>query len=71
MAAARRRERELQARAGASQVDDAAAARGALTAGICAPLSAEIVAPSERALGFTRTFLVSDPDGHVLEIVEP
>jgi hypothetical protein len=34
-------------------------------------LSPSVVAPVEPALGFARGFLLRDPDGHALQVVQP
>jgi hypothetical protein len=34
-------------------------------------LSASVVAPAEPVPGFSQRFLVRDPDGHVLKVVQP
>lgn len=50
---------------------DAAAAALAARASRAAFVSPGVIAVHDRALGFGRGFLVRDPDGHALEIVEP
>jgi catechol 2,3-dioxygenase-like lactoylglutathione lyase family enzyme len=50
---------------------DADAVARAVRGSACAMLSAGVVAPAERALGLSRGFLVRDPDGHALAVVEP
>ena len=50
--------------------DDAEAVARALRGGACAPAS-DVVAPEPPALGFTKGFLVRDPDGHMLRVVQP
>ena len=40
-------------------------------AGACAMLSPSMVTPAEPTLGFVRGVLLRDPDGHVLQIVQP
>jgi catechol 2,3-dioxygenase-like lactoylglutathione lyase family enzyme len=52
------------------RTDDAAALERALRGSACSPLSATIVAPPGRELGFARGVLVRDPDGHALRVVE-
>jgi hypothetical protein len=37
----------------------------------CAALSPGVLAPADRALGFTKGFLLRDPDGHTLAVVQP
>jgi catechol 2,3-dioxygenase-like lactoylglutathione lyase family enzyme len=37
----------------------------------CAMLSPGVVAPGDRALGFTKGLLIRDPDGHALAVVQP
>lgn len=44
---------------------------GPLRGSACAMLSSGVVAPPDRTLGFTKGFLVRDPDGHALEVVQP
>jgi hypothetical protein len=51
--------------------DDAGAVARAIRGSACAMLSPGLVAPAERALGFAKGFLLRDPDGHALEVVEP
>jgi catechol 2,3-dioxygenase-like lactoylglutathione lyase family enzyme len=51
--------------------DDAEAVARALRGSACTMLSSGVVAPAERALGFAKGFLLRDPDGHALEVVEP
>jgi catechol 2,3-dioxygenase-like lactoylglutathione lyase family enzyme len=51
--------------------NDAEAVVRAVRRGSCAMLSSAIVAPAEPGLGFTKGFLVRDPDGHTLKVVEP
>jgi catechol 2,3-dioxygenase-like lactoylglutathione lyase family enzyme len=50
---------------------DADRARRALRSSACALLSPGVVAPAGRELGFGRAFLIRDPDGHALAVVEP
>jgi catechol 2,3-dioxygenase-like lactoylglutathione lyase family enzyme len=50
--------------------DDAIGLERALRGAACRMASAAVVAPPARELGFTRGFLVRDPDGHALRIVE-
>src|SRR3989441_5243547 len=45
-------------------------ARGA-PGGPCAMLSPGVVAPADKALGFTKGLLIRDPDGHALAVVQP
>ena len=52
-------------------VDDAGAALRATGGSACGTLSSDVVAPAERALGFTRGVLLRDPDGHALQVVQP
>lgn len=51
--------------------DDAEAVARAIRGGSCAMLSSSVVAPAERALGFTKGLLIRDPDGHALKVVQP
>jgi catechol 2,3-dioxygenase-like lactoylglutathione lyase family enzyme len=51
--------------------EDAEAVARAVREGRCAPLSASVVAPAERALDFARGLLIRDPDGHALKVVQP
>jgi catechol 2,3-dioxygenase-like lactoylglutathione lyase family enzyme len=37
----------------------------------CTPLSPGVAAPGDRVLGFTKAFLIRDPDGHALQVIEP
>lgn len=37
----------------------------------CEMLSPGVVAPADRALGFTKGLLIRDPDGHALAVVQP
>jgi catechol 2,3-dioxygenase-like lactoylglutathione lyase family enzyme len=37
----------------------------------CAALSPGVLAPADRALGFTKGLLIRDPDGHALAVVQP
>jgi hypothetical protein len=43
----------------------------AVRGGPCALLSASVVAPAEPVLGISKGFIVRDPDGHVLKVVQP
>ena len=52
-------------------VGDAESALRASRAGACAMLSPSVVTPAEPTLGFVRGVLLRDPDGHVLQIVQP
>ena len=47
------------------------AAQLATSAGGGPLVSSGLVSLPERRLGFSRGFLVRDPDGHVMEITEP
>jgi catechol 2,3-dioxygenase-like lactoylglutathione lyase family enzyme len=49
---------------------DADAAAGGLRAGKFAFVSPGVVALEEGRLGFTKSFLVRDPDGHVIQLIE-
>jgi catechol 2,3-dioxygenase-like lactoylglutathione lyase family enzyme len=51
--------------------EDADAVFGAVRAGACGTLSSEVVAPTEPALGFARSALLRDPDGHGLRVMQP
>jgi catechol 2,3-dioxygenase-like lactoylglutathione lyase family enzyme len=51
--------------------EDAEAVAHAVRGGACAMLSAGVVVPAERELGFTRGFLIRDADGHALKVVQP
>ncbi len=51
-------------------VADAAAAAALLCRGAARCVSATPVAPGDTLLGFTRAFLVRDPDGHLLRVAE-
>jgi catechol 2,3-dioxygenase-like lactoylglutathione lyase family enzyme len=42
-----------------------------LRGGACAPLSPGVIVPGEPVLGFSKAFLVRDPDGHALEVIQP
>jgi catechol 2,3-dioxygenase-like lactoylglutathione lyase family enzyme len=50
---------------------DAEAVARAVRGSRCAMLSSGIATPAERALGFTRGFLIRDPDGHTLQVSQP
>ncbi|PYN19253.1 MAG: glyoxalase [Candidatus Rokuibacteriota bacterium] len=50
--------------------DAEAVARG-IRGSPCAMLSPGVVAPADRALGFTKGLLIRDPDGHALAVVQP
>jgi catechol 2,3-dioxygenase-like lactoylglutathione lyase family enzyme len=50
---------------------DAEAAYRLLSKSACALLSPGVVAPGDRALGFTKAFLIKDLDGHALEVIQP
>ncbi len=51
---------------------DAEAVYRMLRESSCALLSPGVVAPpGERTLGFTKAFLIRDPDGHALEVIQP
>ena len=50
---------------------DADAVARALRGGACGLLSPGVIAPADRALGFTKGFLARDPDGHTLEVTQP
>ena len=50
---------------------DADAVQAATRGSACRLLSPTVVAPAEATLGFTRAMLLWDPDGHVLETVQP
>jgi catechol 2,3-dioxygenase-like lactoylglutathione lyase family enzyme len=50
---------------------DAEAVYGLLSRSACALLSPGVVAPDDRALGFTKAFLIKDVDGHALEVIQP
>jgi len=50
--------------------DDAAALAHTLAGGACTMLSPDVVALSTPRLGFTRAFLVRDPDGHTARITQ-
>ena len=51
--------------------DDAEAVARAVRGGRCTMLSSGVVAPVERALGFTKGLLIHDADGHALKVVQP
>jgi catechol 2,3-dioxygenase-like lactoylglutathione lyase family enzyme len=51
--------------------DEADAVGRATRARACGPLSGDVVAPLEPALGFSRGMLLRDPDGHALQVVQP
>jgi catechol 2,3-dioxygenase-like lactoylglutathione lyase family enzyme len=50
--------------------DDASALAHALAGGACTMLSPEVVALPGPSLGFTRAFLVRDPDGHAARVAQ-
>ena len=50
--------------------DAEAVARG-IRGSPCAMLSPGVVAPADKALGFTKGLLIRDPDGHALAVVQP
>jgi catechol 2,3-dioxygenase-like lactoylglutathione lyase family enzyme len=50
--------------------DDAEAVARALRGGGCGTPTAGVVAPEPPALGFVRGFLLRDPDGHALRVVQ-
>jgi catechol 2,3-dioxygenase-like lactoylglutathione lyase family enzyme len=50
---------------------DAEAVARAVRGSPCTMLSPSVVAPAERALGFTKGLLIRDPDGHALKVVQP
>jgi hypothetical protein len=52
-------------------VPDAAAAAAAVRRGSFRLVSPEVAALPDTALGFTRGVRVRDPDGHVVQLVEP
>jgi catechol 2,3-dioxygenase-like lactoylglutathione lyase family enzyme len=52
-------------------VGDAEAASWATRGSACGTLSPSVVAPAEPTLGFARGILLRDPDGHVLQVVQP
>ena len=50
---------------------DAEAVHRALRGGACAALTPGVAATPDRELGFVRSVLIRDPDGHVLGVIEP
>jgi len=50
---------------------DAGTVHRMLRGSACVLVSPEAVAPPERVLGFTKAFLIRDPDGHALEVIQP
>jgi catechol 2,3-dioxygenase-like lactoylglutathione lyase family enzyme len=50
---------------------DAEAVYQRLRGSACAALSPGVIAPGELVLGFSKAFLVRDPDGHALEVIQP
>ncbi len=50
---------------------DTEAAYRLVSRSACALQSSGVVAPGDRAIGFTKAFLVKDPDGHALEVIQP
>ena len=50
---------------------DADAVYRTLRKSACTVRSPGVVAPPERALGFTKAFVIADPDGHALEVIQP
>ena len=50
---------------------DAEAVYRRFRGGVCAPLSPGVIAPGEPALGFSKAFLIRDPDDHTLEVTQP
>jgi catechol 2,3-dioxygenase-like lactoylglutathione lyase family enzyme len=55
----------------ALMTSDAAALARALPGSACGMVSSAIVAPPARELGFARSFLGRDPDGHAFQVVQP
>ena len=50
---------------------DAEAVAQAIRRSPCATLSPGVLTPADRALEFTKGFLIRDPDGHTLAVVQP
>ncbi len=50
---------------------DAEAAARAIRGSSCAMSSPGVLAPTDRTLGFSKGFLIRDPDGHALAVVQP
>jgi catechol 2,3-dioxygenase-like lactoylglutathione lyase family enzyme len=51
-------------------IDDANAAAESLLAGKTSFVSSGVITVPEKSLGFAKSFLVRDPDGHVLQLIE-
>jgi catechol 2,3-dioxygenase-like lactoylglutathione lyase family enzyme len=50
---------------------DAQAVARAIRGSLCAMSSPGVLAPTDRALGISKGFLIRDPDGHALAVVQP